>query len=148
MKRFLISILLSAAALGGCATKTATAPEKAQMAYGCPVGTQRIGSMEDLISAKVETAGNLKDIEVQEMRCIMEGDRLRIDTTLANSSSMVRRVAYRFDWIDRNGMKAPGDESWKPLYMYEGSRQTIVTTAPMASAIDFRLVLLDADKKR
>jgi len=78
----------------------------------------------------------------------MQNDLLRIDFTLANNATTVRRVAYRFDWIDRNGLKAWNDDSWKPVYLYEQSRQTIVGLAPAATAVDFRLVLLDADKKR
>jgi uncharacterized protein YcfL len=65
-----------------------------------------------------------------------------------NGASTVRRVAYRFDWIDRNGMKAWNDDSWKPVYLYEQSREMVVGTAPAATAVDFRLVLLDQDKKR
>ena len=73
---------------------------------------------------------------------------LRIDFTVANSASIVRRIAYRFDWIDRNGTKAWSDESWKPLYLYEYSHETLVGTAPAPTAVDFRLVLLDNDVNR
>jgi hypothetical protein len=112
------------------------------------MGNQPVHSMEDLIASKVQNAGDVKDVKVKEMRCMMQGDLLRIDFTLANGASSVRRVAYRFDWIDRSGMKAWNDESWKPVYLYEQSRETIVGTAPAAAAVDFRLVLLDADKRR
>jgi uncharacterized protein YcfL len=141
-------MLLLLAAAGGCATKTATVPERPLMAYGCPIGNKPVRSMEDLIATKVETAGEVRDVKVRELQCSMQGDLLRIDFTLANSGSTVRRVAYRFDWIDRNGLKAWNDESWKPVYLYEQSRQTVVGTAPAMSAVDFRLVLLDEDKKR
>jgi len=144
-----LSILFTLAALSGCATKSATTvSERPQVAYGCPMGTAPVHSMEDLIASKVQTAGEVRDVKVKEMRCMMQGDLLRIDFTLANGASTVRRVAYRFDWIDRNGMKAGTDESWKPVYLYEQSHETIVGTAPASSAIDFRLVLLDQDKRR
>ena len=149
MKRLAMISILTAAALVGCASnKTATAPEKPQAAYGCPMGSKPVHSMEDLIASKVETAGEVRDVKVKEIRCMMQGDLLRIDFTLANAASTVRRVAYRFDWIDRNGTKAWNDESWKPVYLYEQSRETVVGTAPAATAVDFRLVLLDEDKKR
>jgi uncharacterized protein YcfL len=144
----MFSILFMLAALAGCASKSGTVSERPQVAYGCPMGTTPVHSMEDLIASKVQTAGEVRDVKVKEMRCMMQGDLLRIDFTLTNGASTVRRVAYRFDWIDRNGMKAWNDESWKPVYLYEQSRETIVGTAPAASAIDFRLVLLDQDKQR
>jgi uncharacterized protein YcfL len=143
-----LSILFTLAALAGCASRSATVSERPQVAYGCPMGTTPVHSMEDLIASKVQTAGEVRDVKVKEMRCMMQGDLLRIDFTLTNGASTVRRVAYRFDWIDRNGMKAWNDESWKPVYLYEQSRETIVGTAPASSAIDFRLVLLDQDKQR
>jgi uncharacterized protein YcfL len=145
----MLSTMLTLVAVTGCASKsTGVAPERPQIAYGCPVGNARVGSVEDLIAAKVQTAGDVRDVKVKEIQCTMQNDLLRIDFTLANSAASVRRVAYRFDWIDRNGMKAWNDDSWKPVYLYEESRQTIVGMAPAATAVDFRLVLLDADKKR
>jgi uncharacterized protein YcfL len=149
MNRQAIISILTVAALVGCASKPpGPAPEKPQIAYGCPMGNQPVYSMEDLIKSKVQTAGELADIKVKDMRCMMQGNLLRIDFTIANGASIVRRVAYRFDWIDRNGMKAWNDESWKPVYLYEQSRETVVGTAPAATAVDFRLVLLDQDKQR
>jgi uncharacterized protein YcfL len=149
MNRLVMISMLAVAALCGCASnKSAVAPERPQVAYGCPMGNTPVHSMEDLIASKVQTAGSVTDVKVKEMRCMMQGNLLRIDFTLANSASTVRRVAYRFDWIDRNGTKAWNDESWKPVYLYEESRETVVSTAPAATAVDFRLVLLDEDKKR
>jgi uncharacterized protein YcfL len=149
MKRQAMISILTLAALVGCASKPpAPAPENPQIAYGCPMGSQHAYSMEDLIKSKVQTAGELPDIKVKDMRCMMQGNLLRIDFTIANGASIVRRVAYRFDWIDRNGMKAWNDESWKPVYLYEQSHETVVGTAPAATAVDFRLVLLDQDKQR
>jgi len=149
MKRVAMISMLMAAALVGCASKkTATVPEKPQVAYGCPMGSKPVYSMEELIASKVQTAGEVTDVKVKEMRCMMQGDLLRIDFTIVNRASTVRRVAYRFDWIDRNGMKAWNDDSWKPVYLYEQSREMVVGTAPAATAVDFRLVLLDQDKKR
>jgi len=140
--------LLSAAALIGCAAKAPVAPEKPQVAYGCPVGSNPVHSVEDLIASKVRTAGDVKDIKVKELTCSMQGDLLRIDFTVVNSADSVRRIAYRLDWNDRDGRKAWDDESWKPVYMYEQSRQRLFGTAPSANAVDFRIVLLDQDKKR
>jgi hypothetical protein len=143
-----LPILFALATLAGCASPKPPAPERPVVAYGCPMGATPVHSMEDLIAAKVQTAGSVADVRVKEMRCMMQGDRLRIDFTVANGAPIVRRIAYRFDWIDRNGMKAWDDESWKPVYLYEQSHETIVGTAPAATAVDFRLVLVDQDKNR
>jgi len=143
---YLMLALFAGAA--GCAHRPAPAPEKPQVAYGCPVGKKPVHSMGDLIADKVQSAGEVKDISVPELQCSMQGDVLRIDFTVANSAAYVRRIAYRFDWIDRDGRKAWDDESWKPVYLYEHSRQTVMSTAPAPTAVDFRLVVLDQDKKR
>ena len=144
---FAVVVLMT---MAGCATKSTVtpAPEKPLTAFGCPVGGKSVGSMEDLLASKVQTAGDVKDVKVSQMQCIMQGDLLRIDATLANTGTTVRRVAYRFEWVDRNGMKAWNDEVWKPVYLYEKSRETIVATAPASGAVDFKLTLLDADKER
>ena len=49
--------------MAGCATKSSVtpAPEKPLTAFGCPVGGKSIGSMEDLLASKVQTAGDVKD---------------------------------------------------------------------------------------
>ncbi len=150
MKREITTVLLLATALSaGCASnKSPAPPEKPLTAFGCPIGGQRIHSMEDLLQAKVATAGSVPDVKVTELRCTMQNDLLRIDAVIANGASDVRRIAYRFEWVDRNGMKAWNDESWKPVYLYEKSRETVVSSAPSGEAVDFHLVLLDQDRER
>jgi uncharacterized protein YcfL len=149
MKREITTVILLAAALSaGCASKSPAPPERPLTAFGCPIGSQRIHSMEDLLQAKVATAGSVPDVKVTELHCTMQNDLLRIDATIANGAGDVRRIAYRFEWVDRNGAKAWNDESWKPVYLYERSRETVVSTAPTGQAVDFHLVLLDQDRER
>jgi uncharacterized protein YcfL len=149
MKREITTVMLLAAALcAGCASKSAAPPEKPLTAFGCPIGGQRIHSMEDLLEAKVANAGSVPDVKVTQLQCTMQNNLLRIDAVIANGASDVRRIAYRFEWVDRNGMKAWNDESWKPVYLYEKSRETVVSSAPSGEAVDFRLVLLDQDRER
>jgi len=66
---------------------------------------------------------------------------IKVDTTLNNDSSKVKRINYKFRWIDREGMRAAEEEVWKPLMMYENSSQVITAVAPSSKAVDFRLVL-------
>ena len=73
------------------------------------------------------------------------GDLLKVDATLNNDSSKVKRVAYKFRWIDREGMRADDEETWKPLLMYENSNQLVTGIAPSNKAVDFRLILLSQE---
>jgi len=135
----LIALATVLALLAGCGTKKGF--EKPGFAYGCPIGDTKVGSMEDLVQAKVVTEGKRTTIIVTEMRCTMSGDLLHIDANLNNDSSKVKRVAYKYRWIDREGMRAWEEESLKPLLMYENSNQLVTGIAPTPKVADFRLIL-------
>jgi len=135
----LIALATVLALLTGCAAKKGF--EKEGFAYGCPIGDTKVGSMADLVQAKVITEGKRTTILVTEMRCTMSGDLLHIDATLNNDSSKVKRVAYKFRWIDREGMRAWDEESLKPLLMYENSNQLVTGIAPTPKVADYRLIL-------
>ena len=76
-----------------------------------------------------------------EMRCSKTGALMKIDANLNNDSSTVKRIAYKFRWIDREGMRAAEEESWKPVMLYENSNLVINTVSPSNKAVDFRLIL-------
>jgi uncharacterized protein YcfL len=135
----LIPAVLAAALVAGCATKKGF--EKPGFAFGCPVGETKVGSMEDLVRAKTLSEGRRTTIQATEMRCSQAGDLLRIDANLNNDSKSVKRIAYKFRWIDREGMRAWDEESWKPLMLYENSNLVINTISPTNKAVDFRLIL-------
>lgn len=121
--------------------------ERPGYAYNCPTGNdKKIKSKEDLIKAKLEVAGSLPDIDVVDLRCSDRATLLRIDMDLKNESKDVRRIAYRFRWLDKEGMRAWEDESWKPLLIYGKTLQTLTTMSPSQEATDFRLVIMDQDK--
>ena len=144
-----IVLLLAAVAAAGCANKGKDKlVEGPKSAFGCPMGMNGGTSMEALVAAKVTTAGDVSNVKVTEMRCRLQGDLLRIDFNLANTSGDVRRVSYRFEWVDEAGFKAWDDEAWKPVMLYEKSSQTLTNMAPTRKAADFRMVLLDQDKER
>jgi uncharacterized protein YcfL len=138
-----IIALLAAALAAGCAHKKGF--EKPGFAYGCPIGDAKISSMEDLIKAKVLTEGKRTTIQATEIRCTMTSDHLRIDANLNNDSSKVKRINYKFRWIDREGMRAWEEEVWKPLLMYENSNLMVSSIAPTNKAVDFRLILLSQE---
>ena len=138
-RTILIPAVLSMALAAGCATKKGF--EKPGYAFGCPIGEAKVSSMEDLEKTKVQAEGRRTTIQATEMRCSQSGDLMRIDANLNNDSKAVKRISYKFRWIDREGMRAWEEESWKPVMLYENSNLTINTISPTNKAADFRLIL-------
>ncbi|HVJ13512.1 MAG TPA: YcfL family protein, partial [Burkholderiales bacterium] len=93
------------------------------------------------VKLKTTMGGKRTTIMATEMRCAKTGDLMKIDANLNNDSKSVKRIAYKFRWIDREGMRAADEESWKPLMMYENSNMVINTISPSNKAADFRLIL-------
>jgi uncharacterized protein YcfL len=141
----LLTLLLAAVfALAACGGSKF---ERPGYAFGCPTGdNKKIKDKESLIVAKVERSGKTDDIEVADLRCSERSSLLRIDIDLKNDSKDVRRIAYRFRWLDKEGMRAWDDESWKPLLLYANTNYTVTTLSPSQEATDFRIVLMDQDK--
>ena len=134
-----IATIAASALVAGCSTKKGF--EKPGFAFGCPIGETKVSSMDDLVRAKVVSEGRRTTIQATEMRCSQTGELLRIDTNLNNDSRSVKRIAYKFRWIDREGMRAWEEEPWKPLMLYENSNLVINTISPTNKAVDFRLML-------
>ena len=136
---WIIAAALTAALAAGCATKKGF--EVPGQAFGCPVGDAKISSMEDLVKAKVVMEGSRTTVLPTELRCSRSGDLLRIDANLNNDSKSVKRISYKFRWIDREGMRAWEEETWKPLLLNDNSNYLINTVSPTSKAVDFRLVV-------
>ena len=144
MNRTWTIIALLVAALGtGCAAKKGF--EKPGFSFGCPIGDAKVSSMEDLVKLKVVQEGKRTTILATEMRCTMTGDLYKVDVNLNNDSSQVKRINYKFRWIDREEMRAWEEEVWKPLLMYENSNIPVTAVAPTNKAVDFRLILLSQE---
>ena len=141
--RLLVAALASTMLVAGCATKKGF--EQPGYAFGCPIGDQKVGSMDDLVKAKTAMEGRRTTIQPTEMRCTKAGDLLKIDANLNNDSSSVKRISYKFRWIDREGMRAAEEETWKPIMLYNNSNMMISTVAPNAKAVDFRLILMSGE---
>ena len=140
MKKILIPAAAAAIVLlAGCATKKGF--EQPGFAFGCPIGETKVSSMDDLVKAKTAMEGRRTTIQPTEMRCTKAGDLLKIDSNLNNDSRAVKRISYKFRWIDREGMRAWEEESWKPLMLYDNSNLMVNTVAPTNKAVDFRLIL-------
>src|SRR4051812_35751647 len=141
--RSILFALAAAALLAGCATKKGF--EQPGFAFGCPIGDQKVGSMDELVRAKTAMEGRRTTIQPTEVRCTKSGDLLKVDANLNNDSSSVKRIAYKFRWMDREGMRAAEEESWKPLMLYNNSNMMVSTVAPNAKAVDFRLILMSQE---
>jgi len=137
--RWIAAAIVAAALAAGCASKKGF--EQPGFAFGCPIGESKVSSMEDLVRVKTVAEGRRTTIQATEMRCSRTGDLLRIDANLNNDSRSVKRIAYKFRWIDREGMRAWEEEAWKPLLLHENSNLVINTISPTNKAADFRLVL-------
>ena len=124
----------------GCATKKGF--EVPGFAFGCPIGDAKVSSMDDLVKVKVVSEGRRTTVQPTEIRCSkVSGDLLRIDANLNNDSKTVKRVSYKWRWIDREGMRAWEEEAWKPLMIYDNSNQVVNTVSPTNKAVDFRLIV-------
>src|SRR3954467_9941576 len=143
MKTKWMLVVLMAAAVSGCATKKGF--EQPGFAFGCPIGEAKVGSMDDLVKSKVAMEGRRTTIPPTEMRCTRTGDLIKIDASLNNDSKSVKRIAYKFRWIDREGMRAAEEETWKPLMLYENSTMMVSTVSPSPKAVDFRLILMSQE---
>ena len=141
--KLVLAALAVTTLIAGCATKKGF--EQPGYAFGCPIGDQKVGSMDDLVKAKTAMEGRRTTIQPTEMRCSRAGDLLKIDANLNNDSSSVKRISYKFRWIDREGMRAADEESWKPLMLYNNSNMMVSTVAPNAKAVDFRLILMSQE---
>jgi uncharacterized protein YcfL len=137
--KWMIAAAAATALAAGCAAKKGF--EQPGFAFGCPIGEAKVGSMDDLVKAKVVSEGRRTTIQPTEMRCSKTGELLRIDANLNNDSRSVKRIAYKFRWIDREGMRAWDEEPWKPLMLHENSNLVINTISPTNKAADFRLIL-------
>jgi uncharacterized protein YcfL len=148
MKLSSMSVAIAAAAsaflvLGGCATKKGF--EQPGFAFGCPIGETRVSSMDDLVKVKTMAEGRRTTIQPTEMRCTRTGDLIKVDANLNNDSNSTKRVQYKFRWIDREGMRAWEEESWKPLMLYNNSNLMVTAVAPTSKAVDFRLILMSQE---
>ena len=71
------------------------------------------------------------------------GGLLMIQAKIANSTSALRRINYKFEWIDKNGMEVPsGASPWMTLILEGGESKNISAVAPSADVCDFKLKLL------
>lgn len=139
--RLLIAALAATAFLAACGGNRF---ERPGYAFGCPTGMEKkITDKDALIKSKLEGSGPVSDIEVVDLRCSERSGLMRVEFDVMNESRNVRRFAYRFRWLDKEGMRAWDDEALKPVLVYGKTLHTISTVTPSPEVADFRLMLLD-----
>jgi uncharacterized protein YcfL len=141
--RILIAVLFASIALAGCGRKN----EREGYAFGCPIGMEKkIRDKETLLEEKVEPSGEVPYVTVTDIRCAERNQNMLIEVDLTNDGKDEHRVAYRFRWLDKDGMKAIDDEVWKPVMVYGKTRYTVSTNYPTQPVADFRFQLRSLDK--
>jgi uncharacterized protein YcfL len=142
--RILLALPAAALLAAGCAS---TPQDQPNYAFGCPTGMEKkIRSKDALIESKIEQSGDISYVEVTDVRCAQTPQALRVEVDLMNNGREEHRVAYRFRWLDKDGMAAATEEAWKPLMLYGKTRQTVATTSPSPDLADFRMMLRGIDK--
>jgi uncharacterized protein YcfL len=120
--------------VAGCKSKGPLMPSEA-----CP-GYEKAGSTSKLVKSKVQFLGD-PDVEIAQLRCVMNDGILRVDIDLENEKSRNQQVEYRFLWFEDNGMSVSPEEAWKPLVLYPDEKRTIRTASPGVTAKDFKLLI-------
>lgn len=92
------------------------------------------------IKSKTEVVGQVKDIEITDLRTKRVNGVFVAQATLTNNSNDTPQdVYYRCHFYDSNKFDLSGEVQWKPLQIYGGQRQTVECTSNSEQVSDFRL---------
>ncbi len=129
---------LAAAALGlaallfaGCASNVNTYQRAESQASPNYVADQRVITDSTL-------AGTIRVVSINQ--ATVSGNLLKIQATIENLKNSQRRVNYKFEWVDVDGMSIDSpNEVWKSVLLQGRETQTISTVSINPRAVDFRL---------
>ncbi len=133
----LLASLGGLALLSGCATNVNTVERAESQATPNMVADKRVitdaslGGLIRIVSVNESTvSGNLKKVQV----------------TLENAKNNTRRISYKFEWIDQDGMATNSVvQSWQSLSFAGRETQTVSAVAISPKAVDFKLKLVEAN---
>lgn len=137
-KAIIIGVLAVAAVFGGCGKPSAD--ERVNVAGG--VGSDTL--LNNIILRPVAVAFSAligEGIEVQQttLRTNDEGF-LELQVSGYNRSYSIRRFDYIVEWVDKDGMVLPSKTNvWQPMSVQPKSKFAILSIAPRAEAVDFRM---------
>ena len=119
--------------LTGCASNVNTYQRAEPQATPNYVAAQRIITDNTL-------AGAIRVVSINQ--ATVSGNLLKIQATLENLKNSQRRVNYKFEWVDADGMSIDSpNEVWKSILLQGRETQTISTVSINPRAVDFRLKL-------
>jgi uncharacterized protein YcfL len=83
-------------------------------------------------------AGTVRVVSINQST--VSGNLLKVQATVENLRNSQRRVNYKFEWIDQDGMALDSaNETWKTLPLQGRETTTISTVAVSPRAVDFKL---------
>jgi len=127
------ALLLLAAGCGN----TVNTVERAQ-----PVGEKQMVSDKRII-----TDAGLNDYAkvIGVNQTTVSGNILKIQVELRNTTRSAKRINYKFEWFDMDGMIVDSPTTmWKTEVIEAKETKTLTAVAPNPRAKDFRLKLQDA----
>jgi uncharacterized protein YcfL len=68
-----------------------------------------------------------------------DGGPYQVQVTVANDGFSYRNFAYRFEWLDADGMIMPSGSTWQSAAIPSGASSVISSVAPNDSARTFQL---------
>ncbi len=95
---------------------------------------------------KIENQGDIAPLEVRNVLMAAQGDVIRINVEVFNSSSEAQNFQYRVRWVNADGFQIWDDEPWKTEIIYGKERRMITAIAPTPKAADFRFVITRAKR--
>lgn len=133
----LLAAVAGLALVSGCATNVNTVERAQSQATPNYVADKRVitdstlGGLIRIVSVNESTvSGNLKKVQV----------------VLENAKDNTRRVNYKFEWTDQDGMATNGIvQSWQPLVFAGRESLTVSSVAISPKAVDFKLKLVEAN---
>lgn len=121
----------------GCATNVNTVERANPQAKPDMIADKRIITDASL-------GGLIRIVSVNES--IVSGNLKKVQVTLENVKNNTRRVSYKFEWIDQDGMATNSVvQSWQSLSFAGGETQMVSAVAISPKAVDFKLKLVEAN---
>ena len=121
----------------GCATNINTVERANPQAKPDMIADKRIITDASL-------GGLIRIVSVNES--IVSGNLKKVQVTLENVKNNTRRVSYKFEWIDQDGMLTNSVvQSWQSLSFVGGETQMVSAVAISPKAVDFKLKLVEAN---
>ena len=132
----LAGLLLGAALLPAC--QSVNTSRRAE-----PIGRPDV--VQDTQDLRDGGLGNKAAI-LQVRQAEMPNGLLKIEADLQNLTRRTRRIDYRFEWFDLNGMRVRSAQpGWLNTRIGAGEVVTVSAVAPTRRAVDYELKLVEAN---